>query len=105
MKSLLLSGLGLTTLLLSGCASVSGPVPASIAFYSAPFGISQTANVKAEKRGEACMDNILGIVAVGDASIDTAKRNGGITKVASIEQAPLQIGSYYARYCTIVYGE
>lgn len=90
---------------LTGCANVRGPLPAAIAFYAAPIGVNQSEPVKATLRGEACMDNILGIAAFGDASIDAAKRNGGITKVASVERAPVRILTYYARHCTIVRGE
>lgn len=84
-------------------ADVRGPLPAALAFYAGPAKTGPAA--KSDKRGEACMQNVLGLVAWGDASIDTAKKNGGITQVASVEQLPTRVLSYYARYCTVVRGE
>lgn len=94
--------LGLT-LAVAGCANVRGPVPAALAFYAAPLDAGTSAS--ASKRGESCAQNILGMVAWGDASIDTAKKNGGITQVASVEQLPTRVLGYYARFCTVVRGE
>ncbi|MCC2637135.1 MAG: Protein trl tRNA-associated locus protein [Moraxellaceae bacterium] len=86
-------------------AYVEGPAPSALSFYAAPIDVGPAAIAQPSKRGEACMQNILGIVAVGDASIDTAKRNGGITQVASVEQHPTRVLTYYARFCTVVRGE
>ena len=38
-----------------------------------------------KKKGEACSRNILGLVAVGDNSINSAKKNGTITKIATVD--------------------
>ncbi len=103
MKILYLGSLALA-LGLGGCANVRNVAPAILSFDNGPVDVG-TAAVKPAKRGEACAHNILGLVATGDASIDTAKHNGDITKVASVEQSSVQGLGYYARYCTIVYGE
>lgn len=87
-----------------GCANVRGPAPAALSFYASPIDAGP-APVSASKRGEACASNILGLVATGDASIDTAKRNGGITRVASVEQTASRVLGYYAKFCTVVRGE
>lgn len=84
-------------------ANVNGPLPAALAFYAGPAKVGTAKS--ASKRGEACMQNVLGLVAWGDASIDTAKKLGGITQVASVEQLPTRVLGYYARYCTVVRGE
>ena len=98
--------LALTTglaLAVTGCANVRGPVPAALSFYAAPLDAGTATS--ADKRGEACAQNILGIAAWGDASIDAAKKAGGITRVASVEQLPTRVLGYYARFCTVVRGE
>jgi len=57
------------------------------------------------KRGEACSTGILAMAAFGDASIEAAKRAGGITDVHSVEyQATAVLGFVYLQACTIVYG-
>lgn len=123
MKILSVATLTALALGLSGCASpklmsapptapvlhygayVQGPAPAALSFYAGPVDIGPAEIAQPSKRGEACAHNILGFVAFGDASIDAAKHNGGITRVASVEQNPARILSYYAKYCTIVRGE
>lgn len=90
-------------LAVTGCANVSGPVPAALSFYAAPLDAGTATS--ASKRGEACAQNVLGAVAWGDASIHAAKKAGGITRVASVEQAPIRVLGLYARFCTVVRGE
>ena len=61
----------------------------------------------APKRGQACVQNILGLVATGDASVETAKRNGGIKSVATIDRDVFGLTLYipiYAKSCTIITG-
>lgn len=87
----------------TGCANVRGPAPAALAMYAAP--LTTGPGVKAGKRGEACAENALGAVAWGDASIDSAKKAGGITRVASVETVPTRVLGFYARFCTVVHGE
>ena len=56
------------------------------------------------KSGEACAMSILGVVALGDASIDLAKSNGGVTQVASVDHKVFSILGIYANVCTVVHG-
>ena len=64
-----------------------------------------TSNSGASKKGEACATNILGVYASGDASIAAAKRNGNITKVASVDTSTFTVATFYGKVCTIVRGE
>lgn len=105
MKALPLSAFALLALSLGGCANVRGPVPAALSFYAGPVKPGALDTAAPSKRGEACAVNFLGAVATGDASIDTAKKNGGITRVASVDQSSTRVLGYYARFCTIVKGE
>lgn len=56
------------------------------------------------KTGRACAQGIL-IFAFGDASIEEARNNGGITQIASIEYDTYNTIGIYARLCTVVRGE
>jgi len=62
-------------------------------------------SVEVKKRGEACASNILGIVASGDSSVETAKRNAGIKKVAYSDTNYLNVLFLYQKGCTVVKGE
>jgi hypothetical protein len=83
-----------------GCIGVQGP---TFGFWSDVKGPLQGGSGKAQKTGEACSHHWAGVVALGDASIETAAKNGGITKVVS---ADYHMTNYIVMgtYCTIVRG-
>ena len=56
------------------------------------------------KTGEACVISVLGIVAVGDGSIDAAKQAGGVTQVESVDHKSFSILGIYGNVCTEVHG-
>lgn len=64
------------------------------------------------KQGEAVSNKILGLVEIGDRSIDTAAKNGGIknihyidTKICKVYIPLIFIPIYVKQIKTIVYGE
>ncbi len=57
-----------------------------------------------QKTGEACVTNILGVVATGDASINKAAKNGGIKKVSTVDITG-KPGFFTSEYCTKVTGK
>ncbi len=96
---------GAGMLLLASCAAVSSPATGYIyseVSHGTDVGDGAAA---ATKSGKGCLTSILGWVATGDASIDTAKRNGGITRIAYIDHTSKSILGVYAEYCTVVRGE
>jgi hypothetical protein len=60
----------------------------------------------ASKRGEATSRSFLWLVAIGDAGLQTAAKNGGLTKMVHADQQYVSVlfGLYLSR-TTIVYGE
>ncbi|MGA2865186.1 MAG: TRL domain-containing protein [Verrucomicrobiota bacterium] len=95
--------------LLTGCASVSPPAQSGSlagAIYtevSAPLWV--TANSGSSKSGSASAESFLGAVAIGDASIQAASANGGITKIQHVDQNVRRILCFWAKYTVTVYGE
>jgi len=90
-------------LMLVGCASARSPV--SGFWYTntyAPEAVSS--NQAGNKVGEACASSILGIIATGDSSVETARRNGGVTMITSVDSKANSILGIYAKFCTIVRG-
>lgn len=57
------------------------------------------------KKGTASTNNILYIVEVGDASIDTAAKNGGIKKISHIDIQEKSIFIFWRGVKVTVYGE
>lgn len=60
---------------------------------------------KPNKVGRACSTRVLSLLASGDASIESAKRNGYITKIASADTEYFNILGLYGKACTVVRGE
>lgn len=77
-----------------------GPPAPSVHDAAAAPGVAAT------KIGKSCAQGVLGI-ATGDVSEDAAKKEAGITKVASVSHSLYEVlwGIVFARYCTIVRGE
>jgi hypothetical protein len=79
-----------------------------------PFGWGYTATKTAVsigtakaagKKGEACVTAFFGFVALGDASIGAAMKNGEIKQIFSIDRDNLSVFGIYTKQCTIVTGD
>ncbi len=103
MKLRLLAAAAALTFGLAGCAQVPSDMGFAL-IVDSQEPVSATEASVASKRGEACGENILGIIAQGDHSIDAAKRNGGITQVTSVDTDVFSILTFYGKRCTIVRG-
>jgi hypothetical protein len=101
MKKLLLV-LMLSTL--SGCAFPLTSAGPGFLFTNTKEGVSVNNEVKAERSGEACQINIIGLIAVGDASIEAAKNKSGILSVAAVNRSFFGILGIFSQACTIVSG-
>jgi TRL-like protein family len=90
---------------LNGCAMASGGNAAALGtIYSSYKSPGQLGTAADSKTGEACISSILGIVATGDGSIETAKKAGGITQISHIDHEQFSVVGVYATSCTIVHG-
>ncbi len=94
-----------TVFLLSGCAAYAVAPVTGFVYSDTKFGINATSNQGASKVGEAYSESYLGFVAVGDASIQAAMKNGGITKVQHVDYHSYSILGLYAKFTVTVYGE
>ena len=100
--------LGLATLLaITGCSTYStGMSYAAINLGKDKAYFTQIDNtVKAKKEGKSCAYNILWILSWGDSSIDAAKQDGNIEKVANVDRELINVGYFFAKGCTIIQGE
>ena len=90
--------------LLTGCAS-SYPVGWGYTELKLPTAATSNSTVAKEKVGISTCNSYLGIVAIGDASIEAAMKNGGITKVQHVDWDAKNILGLYGEYKCTVYGE
>ncbi len=80
--------------------------PVTGAWYTdvkGPMGVTDAYGGTAT--GEACASTILGLIATGDASIDTAKKNGGVAQVTAVDHHSTSFLGITAKFCTVVYGK
>ncbi len=98
--------LGLT---LNGCVFYSSPViPPVGMLYSEVYStqdvdFDQTA--LSNRKGEATVQNVLGLFSWGDCSAGTAARNGGLRQINHSDYRFFTILGVYSEYTTIVYGD
>jgi hypothetical protein len=57
------------------------------------------------KVGTAECTSILGLVSTGDASIEAAAKNGGITKIHHVDYESKNILGIFGKFTTIVHGD
>ena len=96
--------LAISLLVLSGCAAPLASSGPGMIFTDVKEAVQANNGVAAPKRGEACAQNILGIVSTGDSTVETAKRMANINSVATIDRSFWSILSVYAKACTVVSG-
>ena len=97
----------LGAMLLAGCATY-GPTPGwlfdDVTAPTCRLEVPMDAT-SADKVGTASFISVLNMVAVGDASVNTAMKNGGITKVHHVDSNYYNLLGIYGKYTVIVYGE
>lgn len=89
---------------LTGCAMAQAPVNGFLYSDVKHPGLATEA-YGGTAMGESCASSILGLVATGDASIDAAKKAGGVAQVVAVDHTSSNILGFYAKYCTQVYGK
>ena len=101
-----------TTILLSlvfifhnGCAAMALSPVTGFVYTDVKYGLEVGTNTRSTKVGTAECKSILGLIAIGDASIKAACLNAGITKIHHIDIKVKSILGFYATYTIIVYGE
>jgi hypothetical protein len=109
MKLLKLATGGAMALTLFGCAGFGYPFGSLYTGTQIPHGINRNetsgAGKTGDKKGESCATGILFAAAFGDASLDAAKKAGGITEVHSVEFHNTSILGVYQQGCTEVHGK
>ena len=89
---------------MTGCATGTAPVNGIIySNVSAPLMVTGSAD-KPNKVGRSYARSFFGLYATGDASIELAAKNGGITKIHHVDHESQIILGVVADYTTIVYG-
>ena len=94
----------LAATLFAGCSIVQSPA-LGLLYTDVEAPVAATSNPNAAKVGTAMCESILWLIAVGDASIETAARSGQITKIHHVDHYSRSILGIYGVYEVRVYGE
>ena len=92
------------TLFLGGCASAVSPVTGF--WYTNVDGpiAATSAPDEATRVGRASTRSVLGIIATGDASIQRAARDGGISEIHHVDFESRSYFGVLAEFTVVVYG-
>lgn len=95
---------------LSGCAGIywTPIMPSTGMLFSeikAPLDGDVADTDLGSRVGKATSKSVLGWIATGDASIQAAARNGGITKIKHADYEFNNILGIYSEFTTVVYGD
>ena len=102
MKKLFAGIFACAALLSVGCAK--SPVVGGI-YTDVKDGLAVTGNAGSSKVGTAEVKGYVGLVALGDASIQTAAREAGITRIHHVDYQTKSYVGVYTIYTIIVYGD
>ena len=105
-KMIRLAMAGMVDFGMSSCASMTfSPAGMGALYTNVKTDGHVTSNQCGTKVGTATATNILGWVLTGDASVETAAKSAGITKISHIDREHSSILGIYGTYKVIVYGE
>jgi hypothetical protein len=105
MMGLALAGSAAT--IFTGCYSAPVMPPPGFIYsqYSAPLDVDYQETSAPKKTGTAQSMSILGLIAMGDCSAQTAAQAGGISKIDGADYTFFNVLGIYQRFDTVVYGE
>ncbi len=90
--------------LMTGCIAVATPA-IGVLYTGVKWGGEPTDNSGSSKMGTSDAMSIMGLVAVGDASIETAAKKAGISKIHHVDYETMNILGFYGKLTIKVYGE
>lgn len=90
------------SIVLGGCAT--GPSPVGVGLITDVKGPIMATEMTGSKSGTACATTMLGLINKGDASIEAAKKAGGISVVASVDYHTKGFYPFAGKTCVIVTG-
>ena len=102
MKRIALVLASIALLMTTGCIGVQSPVLGLLVIDEVKHS-GMAKGKLGPKEGKSCAKSYLALFATGDASIEAAAEDGGITNVMSIERESRWI-ILFGEYCTIVRG-
>lgn len=105
MKKLVMSAAAVVALTLASCSTITTGSGIGMLYTGVTEGQIATSNEVGTKVGESSTIGVLGLVSIGDASIQKAAKQAGISKISHVDVKKTSVLGLFASYKTIVYGE
>lgn len=105
MKKIILGFACVLALGLASCSTVTSGSGLGILYTGVSEGQTATGNSLGTKVGTSQSVGVLGLISIGDASINSAARAAGISKISHIDVKKTSVLGIYAQYTTVVYGD
>lgn len=107
MKKILsrVAALAVAAIAFSSCATVSTSVGSGLWYTNVTDGVTATSNAVGTKVGTAKASNVLGAIAIGDASVQTAANSAGIKRISHVDVQKTSILGLFSSSTIYVYGE
>ena len=92
---------------LTGCFAVTQTPALGVLYADVKAPVTVTSNAAGEKmlKAESPVKSYFGLIATGDASIATAAKRAGVTKIHHVDYHSTNMLGIVATYTVIVYGE
>ena len=97
-------GLILAVALAFSAGCVQSPTGPGLIYMNVKGPLGPAGGESTSRKGKSCARVILALFAWGDASIESAKRDGAITTVTTMDHESFNLIGF-GSFCTIVYGE
>lgn len=105
MKKSLIALASVCALALMSCSTITTGAGIGAVYTGVTEGQTATSNEVGSKVGTSSSIGVLGLVAVGDASIQKAANQAGIKKISHVDVKKTSVLGLFAQYQTIVYGD
>ena len=105
MKKLSLALVALSALRFTSCATIATPAGVGALYTDMQSGETATSNTVGNKVGTAEATNLLGLLVMGDASINAAAKKAGIKKISHVDSQKTSLLGLCSKYTIFVYGE
>ncbi len=104
-KKVFLSCAAVAAMTLASCSTVTSQSGIGAIYTGVNEGQMVTSNQLGSKVGSGSTIGVLGLVSVGDASIQTAANAAGIKKISHVDAKKTSVLGLFAKYQILVYGD
>ncbi len=104
-KKALLSCAAVAAMALASCSTITSQSGMGVLYTGVNEGQMVTSNQLGSKVGTGSTIGVLGLVSIGDASIQTAANSAGISKISHVDAKKTSVLGLFAKYQILVYGD